>query len=102
MSEWFVCTWTLKGILIKCHGRLLWKLEHLGRVKGKLLEWMKDFLRGRQISTQIREKHSTWHLVTSGVLQVFMFTIFINDIASNISPGSYLNMFTDDSKCRKR
>ena len=89
------------------HKRLLWKLEHLGGVKGKLLAWMEDFLHERQMSTVIRGKHSTWRRVTSGVpqgsvLAPIMFTIFVNDLESNISPGSYLNMFADDAKIQKK
>ena len=30
------------------HKRLLWKLEHVGTLKGSVLKWMKDYLDGIQ------------------------------------------------------
>lgn len=47
------------------HNKLLKKIEILGRIQGKLLKWMKDFLRERQMRTTIREKNSSWKKVLS-------------------------------------
>lgn len=34
--------------------RFLWKMEHVGGIKGKLLQWMKDSSAGREMRTAIR------------------------------------------------
>ena len=51
------------------HKRLLWKLKHIGGLRGKLLEWMQDYLKDREMRTMIREETSSWRKVTSGVPQ---------------------------------
>ena len=33
------------------HKRLLWKLKHIGGLRGKLLEWMQDYLKDREMRT---------------------------------------------------
>ena len=37
------------------HKRLLWKLKHIGGLRGKVLEWMQDYLKDREMRTVIRE-----------------------------------------------
>ena len=49
------------------HKRLLWKLEHIGGLKGKLLKWMGDYLKDREMRTIIRDNYSSWSGVISGV-----------------------------------
>lgn len=88
-----------KGFNKVPHKRLLKRLEHLGGVKGKLLDWIRDF-HEKSMSTVIGGKHSTWRRVASevpqeSVLAPIMFTIFVNDLRSNTSRGNYLNMFAD-------
>ena len=51
------------------HERLLWKLKHIGGLLGKLLEWMQDYLKDREMRTVIREETSRWRNVTRGVPQ---------------------------------
>ena len=51
------------------HKRLLWKLKHIGGLQGKLLEWMLDYLKDREMRTVIREATSSWRKVTSRVPQ---------------------------------
>ena len=50
------------------HKRLLWKLKHIGDgLQGKLLEWMQDYWKDKEMRTVIREATSSWRKVTSGV-----------------------------------
>ena len=51
------------------HRKLLFKLKTQGGVDGKLLSWMENYLKGRQMRTVIRDKMSKWRNVTSGVPQ---------------------------------
>lgn len=51
------------------HQRLIWKIKHKGGVKGKLLQWMEDFLIARKMRTVIRGNYSPWLKVTSRVPQ---------------------------------
>ena len=51
------------------HKRLLWKMEHIGGLRGTILKWMRDYLEEREMRTVIRDTSSTWSRVTSGVPQ---------------------------------
>ena len=83
------------------HNRLLWKLKHIGGLRGKLLEWMEDYLKAREMRTVIRDTYSNWKRVTSGVPQgsviaPIMFQIYVNDMQMGVT--SYINLFADDAK----
>lgn len=87
------------------HKRLIWKIEKYGGVQGKLLEWMKDYLTERQMSTVVRGAESSWGEVTSGVPQgsvlgPLMFVIYVNDMVEGID--SYVSLFADDAKIMRR
>ena len=86
------------------HKSLIWKLENEGGLGGTIMAWMKDYLQGREMRTVIRDTHSSWRQVTSGVpqgsvLAPIMFQIYVNDMAKEIN--SYINLFADDAKIMK-
>ena len=65
------------------HKRQLWKLKPRGGLRGKLLEWMQDYLKDREMRTVIREATSSLGKVTSGVpqgsvLAPITFQIYVN------------------------
>ena len=51
------------------HKKPLWKLKHIGGLRGKVLEWMQDYLKNREMRTVIREATSSWRNLISGVPQ---------------------------------
>lgn len=81
------------------HLRLASKLKYYG-IRGKTVNWIQDFLAGREQCVAVNGTHSQWSPVTSGVPQgsvlgPTLFLIYINDIVTNIS--STLRLFADDS-----
>ncbi len=87
------------------HRRLLWKIKNYGKIGGRLLEWMEDYLDDREMRPVIQDKNSSWLKITSGVLQgsvlgMIMFVIYTNDINEEID--SYMNLFADDAKLMRR
>ena len=42
------------------HRRLLWKLEHIGELKGTLKNWMEDYLKEREMRTVVKDEKSEW------------------------------------------
>ena len=73
------------------HMRLLWKLEHIGGLKGTIKNWME----GREMRTVVKDEKSEWKEVKSGVLQgsvlaLIMFSIYLNDMIEGVS--SYINV----------
>ena len=83
------------------HVGLLSKLEHYG-IRGPLLEWTSSFLNGRKQCVVIDGKASEPTNVLSGVPQgtvlgPLFFLVYINDISKNLTPGTKIRLFADDS-----
>ena len=82
------------------HRRLVLQLECHGK-RGKLLQWIKVWLSGRQQRVVLNGTKSEWKKVVSGVPQgsvlgPLLFLVFVNTIESNIN--SKVFKFADDIK----
>ena len=83
------------------HLGLISKLEHYG-IRGPLLEWTSSFLIGRKQCVVVDGKASTPTDVLSGVPQgtvlgPLFFLVYINDISKNLTVGTKIRLFADDS-----
>lgn len=54
------------------HQRLIKKLESYG-IKGDVLNWIRDFLRGRKQRVNVNRVFSNWKAILSGIPQVSVF-----------------------------
>ena len=82
------------------HKRLLRKLSGYG-IKGKVCNWIKEFLSNRKQRVVINWTKSEWRKVTSGipqgsVLGPILFLIFINDMPEVLN--CCIKLFADDAK----
>ena len=82
------------------HKRLLRKLSGYG-IKGKVYNWIKEFLSNRKQCVVINGTKSEWRKVTSGipqgsVLGPILFLIFINDMPEVLN--CCIKLFADDAK----
>ena len=83
------------------HRLLLSKMNNLG-ICGPLLKWATSFLSNRLQHVVVDGCISGANKVLSGVPQgtvlgPLFFLIYINDIADNLSPGTSIRLFADDS-----
>ena len=81
------------------HDGLIFKLKQIG-IKGALLEWIKDYLAGRQQRVVINGQFSEWCIIKAGVPQgsilgPLLFIIFVNNITNFIQSNIFL--FADDT-----
>ena len=86
------------------HKRLLVKLEEAG-IKGKVLEWIRDWLRGRKQRVCVDGEYSEWIDVLSSVVQGSvlggtLFDLFIDDI-DFAAIAALILKYTDDTKVAK-
>ena len=84
--------------------RLLWKLEHIGGLKGTLKNWMEDYLKGRQMRSVVKDEKSEWREVKSGVpqgsvLAPIIFLIYVNDMTEGVS--SYISLLGNHKDCEE-
>ena len=80
--------------------RLLAKLHAYG-IRGKIHQWIRDFLHNRKQTVVINTKPSDWVPVPSGippgsVLGQVLFLIYVNDLPDIVS--STVKLFADDTK----
>ena len=92
-----------KGFDVVPHRRLLAKCDGLG-IRGKVLNWVEEWLTGRKQRVVLNGQTSDWGDVVSSVVQgsclgPYLFVIFINDIDCAVDvTGSVILKFADDTK----
>ena len=82
------------------HRRLLKKLSCYG-IKGRILNWVRDFLTDRFQRVTVGNGSSEWGHVTSGVPQgsvlgPVLFLIYVNELPTLVE--SHIKLFADDAK----
>ena len=90
-----------KAFDVVCHKKLIEKLKNIG-IGGKLLNWLKNWLKGRRQRVRVDGKFSDWVDVLSSVVQGSvlggtLFDIFIDDIRKVVL-DALIQMFADDTK----
>ena len=82
------------------HKKLIWKLYSYG-IRGRLLNWIENFLKDRKQRVLLDGQKSNWSDVTSeipqgSVLGPILFLIYINDLPEVVK--SFIRLFADDTK----
>ncbi len=82
------------------HAGLIYKLKKAG-ISGKLLRWLKDYLKDRKQRVCLNGIYSEWGFILAGVPQgsvlgPLLFLIFINDI-TEVVLHTKIRLFADDT-----
>jgi hypothetical protein len=82
------------------HKLLILKLQWYG-IRGKLLCWIKNFLKDREYIVKVNQQFSQTFKIQSGVPQgsplgPILFLIYINDLPATIGKSIKIGMFADD------
>uniref|UniRef100_A0A3Q3BE46 Reverse transcriptase domain-containing protein n=1 Tax=Kryptolebias marmoratus TaxID=37003 RepID=A0A3Q3BE46_KRYMA len=85
---------------------LLIKLNKMG-IKGRMINWIKDFLTNRKIQVRIGEGISGKYIVENGtpqgsIISPLLFSIMINDVFRDIGKDMGCSLFADDGAVWKR
>ena len=85
------------------HDILLYKLKSIFKIDGLLLNFIKNYLQNREQCVVIGNAMSGNCTVNSGVPQgsiigPLLFVLFINDINENVSEGTNITLYADDTK----
>ena len=89
------------------HDLILSKLKHVFGVEGYLLSFVKSYLKQRCQKVVVDGESSDILPVSSGVPQgsilgPVLFVIFINDLISEVTPGTNIMLYADDTKIWRR
>ena len=81
--------------------KLLWELENVEGLRGKILEWITHYLKDKEMRTVIRGTFSniTHRVLQGSVIAPTMFQIYVNDM--EIGVISCINLCADDAKLFK-
>jgi ribonuclease P/MRP protein subunit RPP40 len=87
------------------HKRLVQKLNSYG-IQPKIINWINNFLVGRNHCVRVNGKRSHWRSVLSGIPQgtilgPLLFIIYINDLPNICTEGTEVYLFADDAKFYK-
>ena len=84
------------------HEKLFTRLTSLYDIRGSLLEWLREFFRGRMHQTRVGNSLSEIVELLNGVVQgsgIGLFLAFINELAEILEhAGVYVKLFADDVK----
>ena len=90
-----------------CHDIILHKSKHKYNIDGLMLNFIRSYLQDRLQRVVIDGSFSDTVSVNSGVPQgsilgPLLFVLFINDIYEQISPGTSIALYADDTKIWRR